>query len=440
LKFQRSSFFILLIFNLPAHASEHFGRISLGAYISTETFSSNTDGAPNNDFASGSGRFFLHVTDMGRGRWDSVADVRDKYDSFGKLNSTQQQLDPVNVLQLRSLNVGNFLSESTWNLMAGRFSMIESGGVYTDGFALQKQFSSSFRMGAFGGLNPYTESDQVVGFNSNANDFGAYLAYQPKSSRPERVFQLTESFVVEQFNSDLDREFYYQNCYYQWDTRSRVLAISYLDFLPSTRLHTGTLIWDQKINEKQNSHLTLLNVDAIGYHRTQNIRETLPSSVYEQGRARWDFLWGRASSFTPSVTYGHREFDGLTKTEARVAFNFNDFKDGKYDATFFLGTRKNFISQDSFAGGSWGFYSRRWEVSGDLEVGQENYPNVTLHPITGSLNLSFISNKDLFYVFSGEAAHDENVTILAGFFRITYRFGSKETAPLRDGSPRLGNL
>ena len=432
---------LLITWSLPCLSSETFGRISLGVFESNETFNNSIDGAPYSDYLTSTGRIFLHTTDLTNDRMDFLLDLRDKYDSFGSLNATKQELDPLNSFQVRNAYFSNFLSShNDFNYILGRFSLPESGGAFTDGGGFQKKFSSATRAGVFGGMNPYLESTQIVSSSTHATDFGAFWAYEPKHNDSGRNFILNQALVDFRYDSSEDRRYFYQNFYYQWAPKSRILWLTYLDFVPDTRMQTGTLNYDQKVSDSQVSHLRFLAVDAVGYRRIQNIRSTLASSPYEQGQVQWDFLSGKASSIAPVVTYGHREYDGLTKTEGKINFVFNDFRNSKYDATFYVGTRKNFVSRDTFGGASTGYYSQKWEVSGNLEFANEIYTTQTLTPVSGSLNLSYVQNKDLFYVFSGEVASDQNVTIYAGFVRFTYRFGSKETAPLRDGAPVRGNL
>src|SRR5437868_3997619 len=127
-------------------AAEQFGRISIGLYESNESFAANTDGEPYNDILSVSGRVYLHVTDINMDRMDMVMDLRDKYDAFGMLNSTKQELDPLNAFQAKNLYVSNFLSPSSkWNYITGRFSLFENGGAYTDGLGLQRKVTENSR-------------------------------------------------------------------------------------------------------------------------------------------------------------------------------------------------------------------------------------------------------------------------------------------------------
>ncbi len=432
--------FLFLIVSISTSAAEQFGRFSVGAFSSTEKFNSTADGAPENDAQNFLGRMYLRVADIESGHSEFVADLRDNYDMFGTLNMTQQQLDSKNAFQARTIYVGNFPAKNKWNYEVGRFSLMETGGTFTDGLVVQHHFTEASRLGIFGGANPYSEADQLVEYVPHAIDMGIYFSYEPNEPRAVKNFFMNFALVQNQYSSEVDRQYFYENIYYQWGPKSRILTTGYLDFVPTTKLQTGTFNYDQRVNDRQTSHLHLLAVDTITYRRLQNIRSTLPASPYEQGQLYWDFLWGRDNMIQPMVTYGHREVDGLTKNENRLNVIFNDFEDHRLDANFYIGQRSNFVSQDLFAGLGGGFYSAKWEFSGDLQLAQENYSAQVLHPITATANVSYVQNRDLFYVASLEYAQDENVVIWANFLKLTYRFGSKETAPLRDGAPTKGAL
>jgi len=423
-----------------AHGSEVFGRFSAGVFTSTETFTSNADGVSENDAQNFTGRAYLRVADIGTDHTEFVGDLRDNYDLFGALNATQSQLAPSNGFQSRQLYVGNFPSKSKFNYEVGRFGLSETGGTYTDGVALQRRQSDSTRVGVFGGLNPFSYKDQLIEYQPNATDWGAYYAYAPNDSLQGRNYFINAAFVEQQYNQDIDRQYFYENFYYQWGPKSRLMLLSYLDFAPTVKVQTASMNWDQQTSLKQVGHLHLLAVDTVTYLRLASIRSTLPSSAYEQAQVYWDFSQGRGSLLQPMLTYGHRELDQLSKTEGQLRYVMNDFADIRFDANFYGGLRNNFVSNDIFVGGGAGFYSSKWEYSADLQYAQEAYATQTLHPITVTANATFVQNRELFYTASVEVAQDENVTIFASFLKLTYRFGSKELAPLRDGAPPRGSL
>lgn len=423
-----------------AGAYDYFGRLSLGSFTSTERFAAGSFGSDKNDYQTYTGRIYLRVNDLGERRWELVSDIRDKYDQFDELNKTKLQLDPKNHFQVRQLYTSDFQSNRSFNFIFGRFSLLDAGGSYVDGIGSQYRASPNYRIGAFGGLSPYDEKTQEIQMNTATTTIGAYSSYEPRDTSLSKNLIVSHGLVSEMHQGDEDRRYLYQNVYYQWNPRSRILNTVYLDMVPTAYLQTWGLNWDQGVADGHVSHIHLMGVDTIRYRRLQGLRERLEASPYQQVMAQWDWLPSRKVTVAPSVTHGRRSIDSLTKTEYRLKANWRGVIKPQFDFDAFLGSRRSFTTDDQFIGGSTGYYSLRWEFTTDLETGTEQSASETLHPIIVGINASFVQDKDLFYVFSFEYAKDEKVQILAALLKLTYRFGSKTTAPLRDGAPARGVL
>lgn len=122
------------------------------------------------------------------------------------------------------------------------------------------------------------------------------------------------------------------------------------------------------------------------------------------------------------------------------------YLDPHYDFNFYGGVRKNFITDDQFFGVMAGYYSSNFELTIDAESSLES-PTINntiqkndLHPLIINLTSSYIQNRNIFYTLALQSAHDENVEIFAILFKLTHRFGSRYTPPLRDGAPTRGTL
>jgi hypothetical protein len=433
----------LFLFTLSAYSSEYYGRASVGSFLSSERYTTGDSGSDKNDFLNMSGRLYFRFYDITPEKIEVVTDIRDKYDQFNQLNKTQLQLDPKNYFQLRTMHVTNFQSQRSLQFIAGRFSSLETGGTFTDGGGIQYKINSDLRVGVISGLNPMSEDTQMVGYNSKATILGFYSAYEPKDTQASvesKNLFFNHAFVSQRYAGEEDRRYFYQNIYYQWSAKSRLLSSLYLDFLPKPRLQNWNINWDQDIGDKNVTHLQLLDVDSIEYRRRQGIRETLPSSSYEQVTAQIDLPLLRISTFSPAITYGKRMTDGYTKMEAKVKAIFNDLDNKNYDANAFVGIRKNFTSNDAFLGAGFGYYVKKIEFTSDFEFAKEQHPTQVLTPIILTFNGSYIQSRDLFYSTSLELARDEIMSKFAVFFKLTYRFGTKEITPLRDGAPKRGTL
>lgn len=293
--------------------AQYFGRFSLGSFSSTERLSSKEMNSNKNDQLNYSGRFYLRVTEIGPDDWEFVTDLRDKFDQFDSLNKTKLQLDPQNNYQTRQLFISNFESSKTFNLIFGRFSLLESGGTFTDGIATQYHIHNNYRAGFFGGLNPLDQGQTVVTLNERARNFGIYSHYEQNSMTYPESLSLNHSYVSQQYDADEDRRYFFQSIYYQWNFMSRITSNLYVDFIPRTFIQNGSLNWDQSWSPLYSSHFNFLTVDTIQYRRDQGIREFLDPSPYQQLKFQFDYSPLKRVIFSPSYTEGKRSLDGLSK-------------------------------------------------------------------------------------------------------------------------------
>jgi hypothetical protein len=108
---------------------------------------------------------------------------------------------------------------------------------------------------------------------------------------------------------------------------------------------------------------------------------------------------------------------------------------------FGAGLGRYFVSNDFLLVLGGGYYSNKWELTLDETLRWSSYDNGTfLRPRITELNLAHYLSKSIYATLSFENAMDAQKTINTAFFKIGYRFGSRETAPLRDGAPPRGKL
>ncbi|MBT4791330.1 MAG: hypothetical protein HON90_07150, partial [Halobacteriovoraceae bacterium] len=141
------------------------------------------------------------------------------------------------------------------------------------------------------------------------------------------------------------------------------------------------------------------------------------------------------------LSYGKRESDDLTKTEGSVGFIYHRFLNKNKNAHASFGYRENFTSKDILARFGIGSFSNKWEYSLDQEIILEEEEEARSGAATVTeLAATHLYSKTLFTTFSFQYARDEKVDIYSTFFKMTYRFGNREIAPLRDGAPAQGKL
>ena len=418
------------------------GRITLGTYDSRELVLQNPDvsGNNSNDVATVSGRFFLRAYDITENKFELISDIRDKNDFFGIVDSQRQTLTQANTLQFRQFSVKypgpHFFTE------LGRFPVPEAGTVFTDGMLQGAVLSHQFRLAAFGGLNPKRSDQTFVQWNSDSQVYGTYLTYIPLYQPWGTAFFLNTAAATDIVQSQTDRTYWYTNAVFQWNPMSRVSLLTYLDFVPNTYLQNGSFDYSQGLGSKWQTSLNYFSIDVIEYLRLKNIRSQLSPSPYHEGDAKVRYLPNNRVSIEGGYSLGHRFADNLDRKEASLGAYLSRLLGVHWDLNLLTGYRDNFTSYDTFGDIQLDYFSNVWEIDLSEDFGVENYKTdrAVYHLLVTELSLSRTFKNSLYGTFSVQDVHDERVQILTVFMKLSYRFGSKEIPPVRDGAPPKGRL
>lgn len=420
-------------------AAKVHGRASFGTMAATERFSDSNTASNKNDFMISSARYYTKVTEINNSYLGFVADFRDKNDFFDKLNREKLQLDNKNEFQVRQLFALHQIGKMNFNL--GRFPVLDAGSVYTDGLLIGYKLGSSWNTAIFGGLNPKRVDQTYVQWNPTSQISGTYLTYQNKLGGWDRNLFSTSAFVNQTTNGETDRTYFYNSTGFQWQLNSRILTLLYLDFAPRTNVQIGSLYWRQVILPTLLSQFNLLGIDVIEYTRKQDVRERLPPSPYREASLKLDYAQNSNDTFELGFLGGRREFDQKTKSQAHLGLLKNRVFGPKWDSSFKIGGRHNFTSDDNFAHISLGYFSRLWEGQLDLEYANEKYEDgKSLQPVTTEVSCSYYFSKSIYGSLSFMRAADQEVEILSGYVRLSYRWGTQDIPPVRDGAPPRGTL
>lgn len=417
------------------------GRITLGGVAITERFSSELYGSTSNDYLLGTGRIFYKITEYGDSAWDYTVDLRDKYDFFGKLNREQLSLEGKNEFQVRQLNARWPNKNGTLGLQFGRFHLSEAGAIFVDGAEIESHLGAEWRLGLFGGLNPKSVEKSYLDFNPDAVQAGMFATYQAKDEGWNRNLYFSHGFVQQKYKSEDERSFLFHNMVFQWEEFSRIISYLNYDFIPSTKVQTANVIYQQKLGQQFSSELGYLKIDVLEYRRNQGVLEKIDPSPYSESRAQILRRNGHNSEVALEYSSGLREVDQLRREEFVVGYSHNEFLSRKVDFRIKAGNRTNFTSKDTFSRLSLGYFSRRWEFSidGQYET-RNNDDGTTTHPLTVEVAATQFYSKEIFLTGSFQRAADENVTIMSTFLKIGYRFGNQQIPPIRDGASPRGAL
>ncbi|MEQ1665914.1 MAG: hypothetical protein ABL927_11115, partial [Bdellovibrionales bacterium] len=394
-----------------------------------------------NNFATASMRYFYQAENFKRPDWKFTADLRDKNDFFSKVDREQLSLTNSNTLQARQVSF-RYDNEKHGNVYeAGRYAIPDAGNVYNDGATLGWRQNSTWSGELFAGYNPKEINESYLEFNTDATQYGALLRYLPKSETwTKRI--LVNTAVVEKRNyEETDRRYIYNQSVYQWAQDSLVASMLYLDFIPRTYVQTALVNYNQAWGNFIQTEMTLSAIDVIEYRRIQSVRETLSPSPYKELSVRTIYTKNLPQRWSGTVLYGHRELDEKDRIALIGDLQMPRFLSKNMDFLLRVTTKREFTKLGNYLTAGWGYYGRKYELDVQTTLGSEDQTSGnTLHPVIIDSNVGTQISKKFFGAGGLQYSHDENAQIISMFFKVTYRFGTKDLPPLRDGAPPRGRL
>ncbi|MDZ4081964.1 MAG: hypothetical protein U1E10_03430, partial [Bdellovibrionales bacterium] len=426
-------------FCTPLFAARTVGRFTVGGYLATEKFAeADQFVGSRNDVQTASVRSFLKVTELADRDDSLIVDLRDKHDFFDKVDKEQLLLSDSNQFQARQLSYGN--DGNGFGYRIGRFPLYDAGAVNVDGVSAQYK-TDRWNAFAFGGLNPLEYGKPYLVFRPNAQILGAGFSLVPDDLGSRARYSSSTAVVQESFSGEVDRQFIYQR--FDWHFRPGQLLYSnfYIDTVPKTQLQNGLFYIDSMWTPRVRTKFAATVIDTVQYVRRQDVRELLPTSTYNEARGEVKYLSEAGNDYSFEVLSGSRGFDGKNRTLAEFSSRWAQIGErNNWDLVASLRAGKNFESQDIGARVGVGFFSRRWEFTADQSYAVETYSDKSYHPLITTISAGRFFSRELLGTASFERIADERVEILAFFFRLTYRYGTKGLAPVRDGSPPRGSL
>lgn len=415
------------------------GRFTAGGYYARETFATPDPFlGDRNDVQTVSSRAFLKVSEIIESEDAFVADVRDKHDFFDKVDKEKLQLTDSNEFQVRQLAFGTERKGVGYHV--GRFPIYDAGAVNVDGLSLNYR-TEDWNTYVFGGLNPLEYGKAYLQFRPKAQTYGGGFTYVPGGIGARTGVAASTAFVQETFSGEVDRRYVYQQLDLPFARGQKFFANLYVDTVPKTQIQNGFAFIDSIWARNWKTQLSYLTVDTVQYVRRQDVREQLQPSAYREASLDIRFLSDFGNDWTVNVLNGARAVDGKTRTFGEIRTRWAQLGEKKnWDISAGFRAGKNFESTDWSAALGLGYYSRVWEVTLDQRYGTESFPTAIYHPITTNLSVGRFFSRAFLTSLSFERVADERVEILAAFIRMTYRFGSKTLAPVRDGSPPRGSL
>ena len=425
-----------------AQAAEYHGRATFGGFFSKETFADPLDTTPSNDFATVSTRLYTEISKLGAPGLQLTADFRDTHDFFDKLDRERLTLTAANRLQVRHLAIKMpSAGTSSFYGSLGRFPIPEAGAVFADGAELGLKWNPAFSSAVFGGLDPKSSTLSYLTWQPDAQIFGGYLLYQPSYRSWGASHYASHALVTQRYGSETDRTFLYQQLMYQPNPRQRLLTNIYLDLVPRIFVQNGMANYYQELTDRWSFNAGISAIDVIEYTRRQGVREHLDPSPYREGSLQAVLRATDRLTYALNTSHGKRLADGLWRHEYSAKINLSQVWSRRYSVYGGLGMRRNFDANQYFARLGGGYYSDHWEVTVDQSTTWERSDSgAVLLPISLELGVAHYFARSLYATLAFNLSADSRVSIFGGFFKLAYRFGTRETSPVRDGAPPRGEL
>ena len=284
--------------------------------------------------------------------------------------------------------------------------------------------------------------ESEIKLNKDSKVYGGYLIFEDKGKDWESYLFSTTSLVRQEYKSEVDRFYFFNNTNLQTSNGQKFSSIFYLDLAPKVYVQNLWTTYVFNLQNKYKLRTSVSTIDSLHYTRIQDVRETLPTSRYHQTSfsLRSPSVYTEAS-YETKLTLGYREVDKKNLAELKFATFFPKVIKDEISGTLNTAVKKNFTSNDLIFGGGFLHSNKFRELSLNQDVQLEkrlgeqfNYAFIT----EGSYTKFF--DRSLFGIVSIQNTWDKNVSILSIFLKLSYRFGEGGQAPIREGSPPMGQL
>ena len=422
-----------------AYAVDVLGTARVGAYTRTVQFIDEINGETNNDENVFSAQLKAEIYDFNSRDDTFVMDIRDKVDTFGKLDQQNLSLETYNRLQIREMAYKRPWETNRIYFSLGRFSLIEAAIIDNDGAEIGYRFSRSLRFGLFGGQAPkdvvtpyYINPDDAAEVNSTQG--GLYVSYEKKSGFERSIYTNNAVAISPTYNitDEQSHTYFFHMGLWNLTPSNRISTYLIQDLVPTSSLRRGS-VSHQYLGVKLKTSLSFAQTNTEDYLiRRDLLDELLPSS--EQA-INLDIRHRMFSmlSVDYSAGFSKRSADGKTANDFALGIILPKFllATGSLRAQF--GQRTGYTSEGTFIRAGYEYWNQTFSASLIHTVRNDTYEEdqfKTTRQITDVDAGIFLSDRLRGSVgFQREA--DERLSATAFFMMVGYRFGVGSVAPVR---------
>lgn len=419
-------------------AIDVLGQFRLGGYTRSVEFEQPVNGETSNDEKVLSAQLKMEIYEFNSHEDAIVMDLRDKVDSYGKLETSNLTLDTYNRMQIRELAYKRPFETNKLYFSLGRFSLPEANVIDNDGAEFGYRFSKSLRVSLFGGvapkdvITPYYVDPATTGVN-NAQG-GLYLSYEKKNGI-ERSLYTNNAIAMGPTYNITDKKshtYFYHMALWNLNPNNRISSFVQHDFVPSSSLRRASLSHSY-FDPKFRTNLSLSQTNTEDYLIQQDLLDPLPPSAEQS--LRFDlrhrlFNW---FSMDYSAGYSKREVDGKSQSEVAIGMILPKLllANGSFRAQY--GVRDNYFSKDRFIRGGYDYWYQSFSLSLIHTSSAEEFDDKTKNSRqTINIDGGFFLSDRLRGALGYQREKDDKVSASALFVMVGYRFGASSLPPIRN--------
>lgn len=432
-----------LLFCAPLEAAVVRGQLRAGYSSRGVEFKQPVSGETSNDESVINLQAKVDVSEFNSSDDRLLFDIRDKYDSYGKLERQNLRLSSYNRMVLRQAAYQRPWESNRLYFTAGRFALPEANIMAHDGADVGYRFTRSTRVGAFAGLGPadvltplYVDPGTT---EVSSTQLGSYLTYEDKQGVEDSTYMSNAVAIAPSYlitDADSHTYFYHQSML-TFTSVHRVSGIILQDISPSSTLRRAYGAYTY-LTERYRATAAIQQTSTEDYLVKQTLQDNLaPSSVRSIDLSlRQRFSSSFALDY--SASYGTRSVDGKTRTELAFGVLLPKLLSESGSGKAQLGKRSNFTSDDTFFRFGYDYWSKSFGgglshliVNEDYRAGGKNSRQIT------TIDGGFFVSDDIRGSVGYQLETDDQVSANALFLMLGYRFGVGSVSPVHTKPPRF---
>lgn len=424
-------------FASEAKAIDALGQFRLGSYTRSVDFEQPVNGETSNDESVYSLQLRTEIYNFNSNDDVVLMDLRDKYDSYGKLDDSNLTLENYNRFQVRELAYKRPWETNKFYFTLGRFSLPEANIFDNDGAEIGYRTSKNLRLGLLVGMAPkevvtpyYVDPETPDVDNTQA---AVYLSYEKKSGIERQLYTNNAVAMGPTYNitDKKSHTYVYHMGIWNLNPSNRISTFLQQDFAPTSSLRRAS-ISHSYFDSKFRSNASLSQTNTEDYLLKQELLDPLPPSAEQSLRVDLRYRMTSWMSLDGLAGYSKRVADGSSQTEFALGAIFPKLllPTGSFRAQY--GVRDNYYSKDNYIRAGYDYWNQYFSMSLIHTVSNETFDDDTKNSRQSTyVDAGFFLSDRIRGSVGYQREQDDRVSASALFVMVGYRFGSRSLPPIR---------